>query len=209
MSLDLISNLDEINLSLVKPFARSVYEFEDFRLDAEHLMLYRNGAETPLTPKQVETLLALVGQCGEIVSKKVLMTRLWGTTSVEESNLIQNIHFLRKVLGDTADGRQMIETRRRRGYRFNGKLKEREPGVLQRAEFRPQLVRAESGLVENRGVRRSVVGLCLMAVVVIAAAAAYLLFVRPSPVEKKYFAVLPLKPIDPANHLELYEIGIA
>src|SRR4030095_10799255 len=119
MSLDLTLNVDENNLRQVKPSSCIIYEFEGFRLDTEHLMLYQGGREVSLTPKQVETLVALVERRGEIVSKDVLMSRLWGNTVVEESNLVQNIHYLRRVLGETSDGRQMIETLRRRGYRFN------------------------------------------------------------------------------------------
>jgi DNA-binding winged helix-turn-helix (wHTH) protein len=124
MSLDLTFKVDQNNLRLVKPSGGLIYEFEGFRLDGEHLMLYEGEHEVPLTPKQVETLLALVEQHGEIISKHALMERVWGQTSVEESNLIQNIHYLRRALGETSDGGQMIETLRRRGYRFNGKLSE-------------------------------------------------------------------------------------
>ena len=122
MSLGLTLNEPQINLSLVKSPGHLIYEFYNYRLDSEHLMLYREDEEIALTPKQVETLLALVEKNGEIVSKDVLMTRLWGDTVVEEANLIQNIHFLRKQLGDAPDGRPMIETLRRRGYRFTAEL---------------------------------------------------------------------------------------
>src|SRR5678815_996608 len=125
MSLDLKSNIHQINLSPVKPSRSAIYEFGDFRLEAEHLMLYRGGEEVPLTPKQVDTLLALVEKKGEIVSKDDLMSRLWGNAAIEESNLVQNIYVLRKTLGLTNDGRPVIETLRRRGYRFHGELKER------------------------------------------------------------------------------------
>src|SRR6476646_3357528 len=123
MSSDSKSNVHQIRLTVVSPTVCKVYEFEDFKLDAEHLMVTRNSQELPLTPKQVETLLALVEKRGEIVSKDALMTRLWGDSAVEESNLIQNIYLLRKIMGEMADGRPMIETLRRRGYRFNCILK--------------------------------------------------------------------------------------
>lgn len=223
MSLDLKLIVDEFNLSLVKPSARSVYEFQEFRLDAEHLMLYRDNTEIPLRPKQVETLLALVERRGEIVSKDVLMSRLWGTTSVEESNLIQHIHFLRKVLGETTDGRQMIETLRRRGYRFNGKLREPESAVAARPEFRPQLVRngteqATNGASKDTGRSdaatsgsRILAWLGLLGLATGVAVLVYsLLGPSASPVAgKKHFAVLPPKPIDVSNRVERYELGVA
>ena len=40
--------------------AKLVYEFGDFRLDAEGHLLSRNGKPVPLTPKAVDLLVALV-----------------------------------------------------------------------------------------------------------------------------------------------------
>ena len=42
------------------PTEPKVYEFDDFRIDVAHLMLYQREAEIPLAPKAVETLLALI-----------------------------------------------------------------------------------------------------------------------------------------------------
>lgn len=95
-----------------------IYEFEGFRLDMAHSMLYRAGCELRLPPKAVETLAVLVASRGEILSKDELMAAVWLDSVVEESNLSQYLHLLRKVLGETSDGRPMIETLRRRGYRF-------------------------------------------------------------------------------------------
>ena len=135
MSSDLESNEQQIIIKEVKPNTPLVYEFEDYCLDAEHLMLSRDGDEISLTPKVVETLLALVEHHGDIISKDELMERGWGNSIVEESNLVQNIYILRKALGKTRDGRPMIETLRRRGYRFNGEItaavKEKKVAVVE------------------------------------------------------------------------------
>ena len=95
-----------------------VYEFEDFRLEADHLLLFRNGEQLALTPKVIETLLALIERHGDVVSKDELMQILWPDTIVEESNLSQNLYILRKTLGRASGGGPFIETLRRRGYRF-------------------------------------------------------------------------------------------
>ena len=86
-------------------------------------MLYHSDEEIPLVPKAVETLLALVEKRGEILSKDELMETIWTDSIVEESNLAQYLHLLRKTLGKTKDGKPFIETFRRRGYRFNGEVK--------------------------------------------------------------------------------------
>lgn len=104
------------------PRQNRIYEFADFRLDAAHLLLYQNRREIPLTPKVVETLLALVERSGAVVSKDELMEIVWRDAFVEESNLSQNLYILRKALPETVDGKPLIETLKRRGYRFNGEV---------------------------------------------------------------------------------------
>lgn len=101
-----------------------VYEFEGFRLDAQHLLLYSEDRPIQLTPKAVEILLVLVKRNGEVISKDELMQTVWPETAVEESNLAQYLHLLRKRLGKNASGESFIETLKRRGYRFNGALKQ-------------------------------------------------------------------------------------
>ena len=128
MSSDLSSIQSQFNLNSVNPNSESIYEFEDFRLDGAHLMLYKDEQALALAPKVVETLLALAERRGEIVSKDEMMERVWKNAFVEESNLTQNIYLLRKTLGKTADGRHLIETFRRRGYRFNGEIKKMNDG---------------------------------------------------------------------------------
>lgn len=123
MSLGVTSNYLQNNFKALNPNDANIYEFEDFRLDAAHLMLYKSGQSVPLTPKVIETLVALVERRGEVVGKDELMNRLWAETAVEESNLSQNLYVLRKTLGKRSDGRPLIETFRRRGYRFNGEIK--------------------------------------------------------------------------------------
>jgi DNA-binding winged helix-turn-helix (wHTH) protein len=103
---------------MAKHSEQRIYEFEEFHLDAAHWMLYRNGREVSLPPKAVETLLALIERRGEIIGKDELMEIIWTDSIVEESNLSQYLHILRKTLGETKDGKPMIETLRRRGYRF-------------------------------------------------------------------------------------------
>lgn len=108
---------------MIKTSAQNIYEFEGFRLDAAHLMLYRGDEEISLAPKAVQTLLTLIERRGEIISKDELMKTIWNDSIVEEANLTQYVHVLRKTLGETANGKPLIETLRRRGYRFNGEVR--------------------------------------------------------------------------------------
>jgi DNA-binding winged helix-turn-helix (wHTH) protein/TolB-like protein/Flp pilus assembly protein TadD len=109
-----------INSWVDKLSKQKVYEFDNFRLDASHRILSRNGKDIELAPKAVETLLALVERRGEVISKDELLDAVWPDTNVEESNLFSYLSHLRKALGNRKDGKPYLETLRRRGYRFNG-----------------------------------------------------------------------------------------
>jgi len=102
------------------------YEFSNFRIDLEERLLLHDGKVAPLTPKLFNTLLALVERNGKVVSKDELIKFVWPDTFVEEGNLTQNISMLRKLLGESPDKPQYIETVPRRGYRFVASVKEVE-----------------------------------------------------------------------------------
>jgi DNA-binding winged helix-turn-helix (wHTH) protein len=95
---------------------KTIYEFGNFRLDAEHLMLYQNEQENPLAPKVIETLLVLVELRGEVLSKEELMNLIWTDSIVEEGNLSQNLYLLRKTLGEGKNGKPLIETKKRKTF---------------------------------------------------------------------------------------------
>jgi len=111
--------------------ARLVYEFDEFRLDAEGHLLFRHGKPVPLTPKAVDVLVALVEAGGSPVAKEDLLQRVWPDTIVEEGSLTSHISILRKALGDGVDSRRFIETLPKRGYRFVASVKPAEHNLLE------------------------------------------------------------------------------
>lgn len=98
--------------------ATRFYDFGPFRIDVNRRLLLRSGERVPLTVKAFDTLLALVEHPGRLVEKDDLMDQLWPDTSVQESNLTQQIFTLRRVLGESPDDHHFIATVPRRGYRF-------------------------------------------------------------------------------------------
>jgi DNA-binding winged helix-turn-helix (wHTH) protein len=98
--------------------SNNLYDFGPFRLDTLERELFCQGDRVPLTPKAFDTLLILVERSGEILDKEELMKLLWPDSCVEENNLSQNIHALRRALGDDSERPQYIQTLPRRGYRF-------------------------------------------------------------------------------------------
>jgi TolB-like protein/DNA-binding winged helix-turn-helix (wHTH) protein/Tfp pilus assembly protein PilF len=95
----------------------NLYEFDEFRLDAQSRVLRRGGTTVPLTPKAFDVLLLLIQNAGRIVTKDELMKAVWPDSFVEESNLTQTIFMVRKALDETAD-RRYILTVQGQGYRF-------------------------------------------------------------------------------------------
>ena len=115
---------------------RCFYQFGPFRLDAEQRLLWKGDKPVPLTPKALETLVALVENQGRLVEKDELMKRLWPDTFVEENNLAFNVSVLRKALTDGQSGFAYIETIPKRGYRFVANVVQIEREPTGRAEFR-------------------------------------------------------------------------
>lgn len=102
-------------------------EFGPFHLDFERRLLWRGKDLIPLPPKALDTLLVLVQHKSEVVSKDELMKEVWPDAFVEEANLAQNIHILRRVLGETVDEHRYIVTVPGRGYRFVAEVRQISP----------------------------------------------------------------------------------
>jgi Tol biopolymer transport system component/DNA-binding winged helix-turn-helix (wHTH) protein len=87
-----------------------------------------------LTPKELDTLSALVRGAGRLMSKEELLKEIWPDTFVGEATLAQNVFTLRRALGEAEGGKSYIETVPRRGYRFAAAVREvREGGETETA----------------------------------------------------------------------------
>lgn len=97
-----------------------VYRFGEFELDtAQRVVVACAGGERlRLTPRVYDTLLYLVEHAGELVTKAALLQAVWAGVIVEEGNLTQTIHVLRRALGESPLEHRYIVTEPRRGYRF-------------------------------------------------------------------------------------------
>lgn len=97
---------------------RQIFEFGQFRLDVERSRLTTDGELVSLPPKAVSLLTILLKHQGRAVEKEELMQTIWPDMIVEDSNLTQTVHILRKSLGKFPDSNIMIETLPRFGYRL-------------------------------------------------------------------------------------------
>ncbi len=95
-----------------------VFGFGDYRVCPRRRRLELDGRTIAITAKAFDTLVTLLDRSGEVVTKDELMTAVWPDTVVEENNLIQQISYLRKLLGDGAGQQDLIVTVPGRGYSF-------------------------------------------------------------------------------------------
>ncbi|HTO54154.1 MAG TPA: AAA family ATPase [Myxococcota bacterium] len=99
-------------------------EFGPFQLDAERRELLRNGRHVSLAPKPLAVLCYLATHRDRPVSKAELLARVWPDVHVSESALSSALKDLRRALGDDGTRQILIETQRRRGYRFKAPASE-------------------------------------------------------------------------------------
>src|SRR5437763_796417 len=116
---------------------KNLYSFGPFQLDPGQRLLFQSGVMVSLTPKAIETLLVLVENRGQLLTKDELLRQVWPDSFVEEATLAKNVSTLRKALGEAPDGRAYIETHSRRGYRFVAEVQEveRDPGTTPPTPF--------------------------------------------------------------------------
>ena len=85
-----------------------------------------------VTGRVFDTLLYFVEHAGQLLDKRTLMEALWPNVVVEESNLTQTIHTLRRVLGERPEEHRFIVTVPGRGYRFVADVKVRAAAAPER-----------------------------------------------------------------------------
>jgi TolB-like protein/tetratricopeptide (TPR) repeat protein len=116
------------------------YEFGAYRLDEQGPMLFRDGERVALPPKVVELLVALVQVAGTMLTREQLLQHLWPNAVVEEGSLTSHISLLRRALAAGGNGRELIETVPRRGYRFVASVRRAGPDTPAGGDRRDMLV---------------------------------------------------------------------
>ncbi|HEX2250832.1 MAG TPA: AAA family ATPase [Gemmatimonadales bacterium] len=103
-----------------------VYTFEDFELDIELYELRRNGERIPVEPQVFDVITYLLRHRDRVVSKQELFENIWETRFVTESALTSRIKAARRALDDGGREQRLIGTVHGRGYRFLGRVEERD-----------------------------------------------------------------------------------
>jgi predicted ATPase/DNA-binding winged helix-turn-helix (wHTH) protein len=127
------------------------YSFGRFVVEPRERRLLVDGKPVTAGPRAFDVLVSLIERAGQLVTKEVLLERVWPKLIVEENNLQVQISALRKILGQDA-----IATIPGRGYRFTPvpKVIATQPSdvALERKDNLPQLLTTfvghENDLVE-------------------------------------------------------------
>jgi DNA-binding response OmpR family regulator len=100
--------------------ARSeTHTFGDIIVDEYMRMVWREGNEVNLTPKEYELLVALARRRGAPASKQALMNEVWNTTAETQSRTLdQHVFELRRKLEKIRREPRHLLTVRKYGYRL-------------------------------------------------------------------------------------------
>ena len=189
---------------------RSRYEFGDFVLDIgqQRLLRLETGEAIPLTAKVFDTLSCLVEHAGETLDKDRLLQSIWPGVVVEENSLTQNISTLRQVLGETRTENRYIATIPRRGYRFVAQVTRHDEPGLADVVSSP----SSSSVVATSSKRRRI-GLLSAGAAALAVLVTIVWYLVPHAREPAFtgqtLAILPFKPLLPAERNESLELGMA
>lgn len=90
----------------------------EFTIDLRRRGVYRGPERVQLPPKSFEVLLFLVRQRGRVVSKRELLTAIWGEEYKDQNTVEQAVRQIRLSLADDKECPRFIQTFARQGYCF-------------------------------------------------------------------------------------------
>lgn len=105
------------------------FVFGPFVLDPEAGTLLCQGEPVPIGYRTFRLLTAFLERPGEVLTKSYLIDTAWEGAAVEEGNLSVQVASLRKLLGQSPDGKDWLATIPRVGYRFVGPLDRLAAGI--------------------------------------------------------------------------------
>jgi DNA-binding winged helix-turn-helix (wHTH) protein/TolB-like protein/Tfp pilus assembly protein PilF len=184
---------------------RARYEFGDFVLDVgQQQLLHRDtGKAIPLMGKAFDTLVYLVEHAGEPLDKDTLLQAIWRGVIVEENSLTQNISTLRHVLGEARDENRYIATLPRKGYRFVAKVTRCDEPAVSAPAAEP--------VAAPRRIGRNFAALVALTIAITLFAWYFIPTgsQQSSRATGQKLAILPFKPLLPAERNESLELGMA
>ena len=99
---------------------QTVYEFKNLTVDFRRFTVTRNDDEFQLSRYEAEILRMLIGKRGQVVTRKDLLTKVWGYVHLPTTRTVDNhIARLRKKVEDDVENPIHVQTVHGLGYRFD------------------------------------------------------------------------------------------
>ena len=95
-----------------------IYRFGTFELDSSTFELRKSGVLTAVEPQVFNLLLFFINNLDRVVSRDEMIDAVWDGRIVSDATLTSRVFALRRVLGDTGEAQETIQTVRGRGFRF-------------------------------------------------------------------------------------------
>lgn len=120
------------------PFAPRYLQFGAFQIDLQREELWKDGERIRLQGKVYQTLLILLSNAGNVVTREEVRKHLWPEDLQVnfDANVNTTMNKLRQALGDSPEKPVYIETIPRRGYCFLATLE--FPDSLKPASLKPR-----------------------------------------------------------------------
>lgn len=168
-----------------------VFRFEEFEFDKVTFRLSRAGEPVVLEPKVLHLLSYLLENRGRLVRKDELLDHVWPESNVSEGAVTRAFVLLRKALGDDSHSPRFIETVPTLGYRFIAPVEEIEQRTgTQQTPGTAGPDRVTSAASDSIVFKRKWLLAALLAILVIAAATAFVVTHRKRPLTEKDTIVL-------------------
>ncbi|HEX3100827.1 MAG TPA: winged helix-turn-helix domain-containing protein [Pyrinomonadaceae bacterium] len=184
------------------------FRFSEFELDVSKRQLLRDGEPVSLSPKTLDLLVVLIESRGEVLTKDMLLEKVWPDQFIEEGNLKVHVSALRKAFHQVGNDHRFIVTVPGRGYSFVADLEDysNDEVVVETHQY-STIVTEQSESVEDSGInnrepaliirpartqRRAVI--ISLSILIIAAGFVFWFFPRSTPVSPVLIETIAVMP---------------
>jgi len=104
-----------------RSFTKHIYVYDDgyLKIDAKNRLIFKEGREIKLAPKEYDLLILLAGNTQGIVTYDMLLRQIWGEEYADAKYILQDhINRLRKAIEQEPHKPQYIINVPKAGYRF-------------------------------------------------------------------------------------------
>jgi DNA-binding winged helix-turn-helix (wHTH) protein/TolB-like protein len=118
------------------------YQIGEYTIDTARFRVSHGDAVVPAEPKVFDLLVYLVRHRDRVLSREELFREVWDGREVSDATLSNHVKSARKVLGDSGEMQQTIQTIRGRGYQFIAPVTITAEGATTPADPAPAVARS-------------------------------------------------------------------